>query len=48
MESHQETETTANETQYPPIRKQDGIWARNEEEKAKTFATHLFKVYKLY
>jgi len=30
----------------PPIRKQDESWARNEEEKAETFATHLSKIFK--
>ena len=28
-------------TQIPPIRKADGTWARNNNEKAKTFAEHL-------
>jgi len=28
------------------MRKQDGSWIRNEEEKAETFATHLSKVFK--
>jgi len=32
--------------QYPPIRKQDGSWARSEKEKAETFATHLSKIFK--
>jgi len=31
--------------QFPPIRKQDGRWARNEEGKAEVFATHLSKVF---
>jgi len=30
----------------PPVRKQDESWARNEEEKAETFATHLSKIFK--
>jgi len=30
----------------PPMRKQDGNWARSEEQKAKTFAEHLSKVFK--
>jgi hypothetical protein len=42
MESQQETEIT----QYPPIRKQDGSWARSEEKKAETFTTHFSKVLK--
>lgn len=28
-------------TQVPPIRKVDGIWARNNSDKAETFAEHL-------
>lgn len=29
----------------PPIRKNDGTWARNDREKAETFAQHLVKVF---
>jgi len=29
----------------PPIRKSDGSWARNDKDKAVTFATHLDKVF---
>jgi hypothetical protein len=44
MGSHQEQRRQA---QYPPIKKQDGSWARSEEEKADTFRfTHLSKVFK--
>jgi len=31
------------QTQYPPIRKQDEKWARNDEEKAEAFVRHLSK-----
>lgn len=31
---------------FPPIRKENGSWARSEMEKANTFATHLAKVFK--
>jgi len=31
---------------HPPIRKQDGSWARREKEKAENFAEHLSKIFK--
>jgi len=31
---------------HSPIRKQNRTWARNEQEKAKTFAEYLSKVFK--
>jgi len=31
--------------QFSPIRKQDGRWARSDEEKAEVFAEHLSKVF---
>jgi hypothetical protein len=34
------------QAQYPPIRKQNGNWARSQEEKAEIFAMHLSKVFK--
>jgi len=34
--------------QFPPIRKQDGRWARSDEEKVEVFAVHLSKVCELH
>jgi len=34
--------------QFPPVRKQDGRWARSDEEKAEVFAVHLSKVFELH
>ena len=31
--------------QFLPIKKQDGNWARSDQEKAETFASHLTKVF---
>jgi hypothetical protein len=42
MESYQETETTADTI----FAYQHGSWARSEEEKAETFATHPYKIFK--
>ena len=33
------------QTQFPPIRRQDGGWARSEKDKAHTFAEHLAQVF---
>lgn len=33
------------QTSYPPIKDQDGNWARSNKEKAATFANHLTKVF---
>jgi len=33
------------QTQFPPIRRQDGRWARSDEEKAEVFAVHHSKVF---
>jgi len=35
-----------NDRSYPPIKKQDGSWSRSDKEKAETFATQHFKVFK--
>jgi len=34
------------QTDHPPIRKQNGSWARSEEKKAETFVEHFSKVFK--
>jgi hypothetical protein len=31
--------------QIPPIRKEGGKWARNDEQKAERFANHLEKIF---
>lgn len=43
MEGYQKTETTKND--IPPLRREDGTWARSDPEKATTFAKHLQKVF---
>jgi len=41
MENYQKTEATVDTS----IRKQNGSWARSEEEKAETFAEHFSKIF---
>lgn len=42
MESHQKSQATKATC---TIRKSDGNWAKNDKDKAATFATHLEKVF---
>lgn len=45
MEGNSKIETASTQASPPPILKQDGEWARTDQEKADIFAEHLAQVF---
>jgi len=47
VESHQK-KTLKNKQSYPPLKKSNGSWAVDDQERVETFKNHLSEVFKPY